>query len=151
MRKTLAVPFFLSLLLALSGCAALFWLGEKPHVEIVGIVPKEMRLLEQTFLMELRIENPADMDLDVNGLSFELDINGQPFARGVSNQAVTVERLSTKVVQVEAYTGLMSILRQLSEARKGGFATGFTYRLTGSIHAGSPSIRIPFDEKGEFR
>ena len=90
----------------------------------MSIVPKEMRLLEQTFTMELRIQNPSDADLDINGMAFELEINGQPFAKGVSNQSVKVERLSTKVVQVEAYTGFISILRQLSEARKGRLRLG---------------------------
>jgi len=150
--KRSAVAACLTILAVLvSGCASLFWMGEKPRVDIVNITPKEMRLLEQTFLMELRIQNPTDTDLDVNGLSFELEINGQPFARGVSNQRVTVERLSTKVIQVEAYTGLTSILRQLSGAGKGGYASGFTYRLRGSMHAGAPAFRIPFDETGEFK
>ena len=144
-----AWPMVLAVLLA--GCASLFWMGEKPRVDIVNITPKEMRLLEQTFLMELRIQNPTDTDLEVNGLSFDLEINGQPFARGVSNERVKIERLSTKVVQVEAYTGLTSILRQLSEARKGSYASGFTYRLKGSVHTGAPAFRIPFDEKGEFK
>ncbi len=144
-----AWPMVLAVLLA--GCASLFWMGEKPRVDIVNITPKEMRLLEQTFLMELRIQNPTDTDLEVNGLSFDLEINGQPFARGVSNESVRIERLSTKVVQVEAYTGLTSILRQLSEARKGSYASGFTYRLKGSVHTGAPAFRIPFDEKGEFK
>jgi len=135
----------------LSGCASLFWMGERPRVDIVNITPKEMRLLEQTFLMELRIQNPTDTDLEVNGLSFDLEINGQPFARGVSNQSLKIERLSTKVVQVEAYTGLTGILRQLSEASKGSYASGFAYRLKGSVHTGAPAFRIPFDEKGEFK
>lgn len=150
--KRNAVAACLTILAVLvSGCASLFWMGEKPRVDIVNITPKEMRLLEQTFLMELRIQNPTDTDLDVNGLSFDLEINGQPFARGVSNQSAKIERLSTKVVQVEAYTGLTSILRQLSEARKGSYASGFTYRLKGSVHTGAPSFRIPFDETGEFK
>jgi len=110
-----------------------------------------MRLLEQTFVLELRIQNPSEADLDINGMAFELEINGQPFAKGVSNKSVKVERLSTKVVEVEAYTGLTSILRQLSEVRKGSYSSGFTYRLKGSLYAGSPSIRIPFDESGEFK
>jgi LEA14-like dessication related protein len=139
------------LVLCLAGCASLFWMGEKPRVEIVSIVPKEMRLLEQTFLMELRIQNTTETDLDINGMVFELEINGQPFARGVSNQSLKVERLSTKVVPVEAYTGLTSILRQLSEARKGSYASGFKYRIAGFVYTGSPSIRIPFDETGEFK
>ena len=144
-----AIAVLLSILLA--GCATLFWAGEKPHVDIVNVVPKEMRLLEQTFLLELRIQNPTETELDINGLSFELEINGQPFARGVSNKSVKVERLSTKVVEVEAYTGLTSILRQLSEVKKGSYASGFKYRIKGSLHTGAPSFRIPFDEEGEYK
>lgn len=138
-------------ILLLAGCASLFWMGEKPRIDIVNIIPREMRLMEQTFLMELRIQNPTETDLDITGLAFDLEINGQPFARGVSNQSLKVERLSTRVVQVEAYTGLISILRQLSEARKGSYASGFKYRLKGSVYSGSPSFRIPFDETGEFK
>ena len=149
--KKIVLPSLAALVFLSGGCASLMWTGEKPSVEIVSIMPKEMRLLEQTFTMELRIQNPTDADLDINGMAFELEINGQPFAKGVSNQSVKVERLSTKVVQVEAYTGLTSILRQLSEVRKGSYSSGFTYRLKGSVYAGSPSVRIPFDETGEFR
>jgi LEA14-like dessication related protein len=151
MRKSAVSAWVVSLAVLVSGCASLFWMGEKPHVDIVNITPKEMRLLEQTFLLELRIQNPTETDLEINGMSFELEINGQPFARGVSNQSLKVERLSTKVVQVEAFTGLTSILRQLSEVKKGSYASGFKYRLRGSIHTGAPSFRIPFDETGEFK
>jgi len=151
MRRHVVSAWIVILVVLVSGCASLFWMGEKPHVDIVNITPKEMRLLEQTFLMELRIQNPTETDLDITGMSFELEINGQPFARGVSNQSLKVERLSTQLVQVDAYTGLVSILRQLSEARKGSYASGFKYRLKGSIHTGAPSFRIPFDETGEFK
>jgi len=151
MRRNIVSACVVILVVLVSGCAALFWVGEKPHVDIVNVTPKEMRLLEQTFLLELRIQNPTETDLDINGMAFELEINGQPFARGVSNQSLKIERLSTKIVQVEAYTGLTSILRQLSEARKGSYASGFKYRLKGSIHTGAPSFRIRFDETGEFK
>ena len=151
MRRQLVSAWIVILVVLVSGCASLFWMGEKPHVDIVNITPKEMRLLEQTFLMELRIQNPTETDLDITGMSFELEINGQPFARGVSNQSLKVERLSTQLVQVDAYTGLISILRQLSDAKKGSYASGFKYRLKGSIHTGAPSFRIPFDETGEFK
>lgn len=151
MRRHVVSAWIVILVVLISGCASLFWMGEKPHVDIVNVTPKEMRLLEQTFLMELRIQNPTETDLDITGMSFELEINGQPFARGVSNQSLKVERLSTQLVQVDAYTGLISILRQLSEAKKGSYASGFKYRLKGSIHTGAPSFRIPFDETGEFK
>jgi len=145
---SLWVVFFVTLI---SGCASLSRMEEKPRVDVVNIVPKEMRLMEQTFLMELRIQNPTDRDLEITGLAFDLEINGQSFASGVSNQSLKVERLSTKILEVEAYTGLASILKQLSEAMKGSYTSGFKYRLKGSIYSGSPSLRIPFDEMGEFK
>ena len=145
---SLWVVFFVTLV---SGCASLSSMGEKPRVDIVNIIPKEMRLMEQTFLIELRIQNHTETDLDITGLAIDLEINGQPFAKGVSNQSIKVERLSTKILKMEAYTGLTSILRQLAEAMKGSYTSGFKYRLKGSIYAGSPSIRIPFDETGEFK
>jgi len=151
MRKNVVSAWVVILVVLFSGCASLFWMGEKPRVDIVNIMPKEMRLLEQTFVMELRIQNPSETDLDINGLAFDLEINGQPFARGVSNQSLKVERLSTKIIQVEAYTGLTSILRQLAEAKRGSYTSGFKYRLKGSVHTGAPSFRIPFDETGEFK
>jgi LEA14-like dessication related protein len=151
MRRNVVSACVVILGVLVSSCASLFWMGEKPHVDIVNVTPKEMRLLEQTFLLELRIQNPTETDLDITGMSFELEINGQPFARGVSNQSLKIERLSTKIAQVEAYTGLTSILRQLSEVKKGSYASGFKYRLKGSIHTGAPSFRIPFDETGEFK
>ncbi len=135
----------------LSGCAPLFWMTQKPHVDIAGIVPMEIRLLEQTFLIELRIQNPTEMDLDIAGLTFELEINGQPFARGVSNKSVKVKRLSTEIIQLKAYTGLADLLRQISEARKGSYATDFTYHLKGVLYVGSSFLRIPFDETGKFK
>jgi LEA14-like dessication related protein len=110
-----------------------------------------MRLMEQTFLIDLRIQNPTERDLDINGLVFDLEINGQPFASGVSNQNATIEGLSSQIVQIEAYTGIGSILRQLSKATKEGYASGFKYRLKGAIHSGSPSLRLPFDKTGEIK
>jgi len=135
----------------ISGCASLRWVEEKPRVDIVNIIPREMRLMEQTFLMELRILNPRETDLEITGLFFDLEINGQSFARGVSNQSFKVERLKTRIVKMEAYTGLASILRQVMEARKGSYASGLKYRLKGALYSGAPSLRIPFDETGEFK
>lgn len=150
MAFTLWVVAFATLV---SGCASLFSVGDKPrvYVDIVNIIPKEMQLMEQTFVAELRIQNPTETDLDITGVALDLEINGQSFAKGVSNQTIKVERLSTKIIQVEAYTGLTSILRQLAEIKKGSYASGFRYRLKGIIYAGYPSFSIPFDETGEFK
>ncbi len=154
MRRAVSKASFLWIIYfaaLLSGCASFFGTAEKPRIDIVNIVPEEMGLLKQTYLMELRILNPTDKDLDITGLAVDMEINGQPFARGESNQGLKVERLSTKIVQLEASSGLTNILRQLVASLFYLPALEFTYRLKGSVYAVSPSSRMPFDERGEFK
>jgi LEA14-like dessication related protein len=144
MIRTL-IPMFL-----LAGCAHLSGTADNPRVNIASLTPKDMKLFEQIFIMELRVMNPGDKELVINGLAFNLDVNDQPFARGVSNESFTVGPFTSHVVQVEAVTGLASLLRQIVQAQKGEFS-GFTYHLKGYFHSGSSAFRIPFDEEGEFK
>jgi LEA14-like dessication related protein len=137
-------------MLLLAGCAHLLGTADNPRVNIASLTPKDMKLFEQVFIMDLRIMNPGDKELVISGLAFNLEVNGQPFARGVSNESFTVGPFASHVVQVEAVTTLSSLLRQIVQAQKGEFS-GFTYRLKGYFHSGSSAARIPFDETGEFK
>jgi len=139
------IPIFL-----LAGCAHLWGTADNPRVNIASLTPKDMKLFEQIFIMELRVMNPGDKELVISGLSFNLEVNGQSFARGVSNESFTVGPFTSHVVQVEAVTTLASLLGQIVQAQKGEFS-GFTYHLKGYFHSDSPAVRIPFDETGEFK
>jgi LEA14-like dessication related protein len=134
----------------LPGCAHLWGRAEAPRVNIANIVPKDIKIFEQVFTLDLRIMNPTDKEIGIRGLVFELEVNGQPFARGVSNQAVTVGPFASQVLQAEAVTTLASLLRQILQAQKEEF-TGLTYRLSGFLQTDSSAFRIPFEEMGEFK
>jgi LEA14-like dessication related protein len=136
--------------LLLAGCAHFLQPVEKPRVNIAGISPKDIKLFEQVFTVDLRIMNPNDRPLSVNGLVFTLEVNGQPFASGVSNEAFTISPFGSRVVPAEAITTLGSLLRQILQAQKSDPAS-FTYRLSGHLHSESAPRRIPFDEQGEFK
>jgi len=140
----LAAIFFLG------GCAHLFSRAEAPRVNIANITPRDVKLFEQVFAMELRVMNPTEKELVIKGLVFDLEVNSQPFARGVSNQTITVGPFASQILQVDAVTTLASLLRQIVQAQKGEF-TGFTYRLSGFFQTDSSAFRIPFDETGEFK
>ena len=140
----LAAAFFLT------GCAHLFSRAEAPRVNIANITPKDVKIFEQVFDMDLRVMNPTDKEIGIKGVVFDLEVNGQSFARGVSNQAITVGPFASQVLQVEAVTTLASVLRQIIQAQKEDF-TGFTYRLSGFFQTDSSAFRIPFDETGEFK
>jgi LEA14-like dessication related protein len=134
----------------LAGCAHLFGRAEAPRVNIANIVPKEVKLFEQVFSLDLRVMNPTNREITIRGVVFDLEVNGQPFARGVSNLTTTIGPFASEILQVEAVTTLASLLRQIVQAQKEGF-TGFTYRLSGFFQTDSSALRMPFDEAGEFR
>ncbi len=147
------IAFWLCLMIlgfCLVGCAGLYGSLERPHINIANVTPREIKLFEQVFDLELRIQNPNDSALAINGLAFELDINDKRFATGVSNQSLTIDRLSSDTIQVEAVTTLWGFLRQIAELQQTGMPR-VTYHLKGGLYVGSPSVKLPFDDRGEIK
>src|SRR4030042_3360826 len=59
------------------------------------------------------------------------------------------KRFSSAVLHVEAITTLWGFLRQIAEYQQTR-TPRVTYRLKGSIYSGSPNVKLPFDDSGEF-
>ncbi len=136
--------------LSLIGCSGLFRTMEPPRVNIANVTPREVKLFEQVFDLELRIQNPNESPLSINGLAFELEINDRRFATGVSNENAMVEGFSSLIIHVQAVTTLWGILQQIAQLQQTQ-APLVTYRIKGAIYSGSPSVKRPFDDRGEFR
>jgi len=147
------VAYALCLLIFLSGfarCSGLFQTLERPRINIANITVKEIKLFEQVFDLELRIQNPNDLSLAINGLAFEMEINEKRFATGVSNQSVTIDRLSSAVIHVQAITTFWGFLQQVAEYQQTR-TPRVTYRVKGTIYSSSPNVRLAFDDSGEFK
>lgn len=120
-----------------------YWLD----VTLVDIRPGEMHLLEQTYDLTLRIQNPHNFDIDANGMRFTVDSNGKEFARGVGNQQSPIPRLGETVVKVKAVSDASRVAAQIGDWRN--IATnGFSYRIYGRVFA--PDWTYPFDYQGQF-
>jgi len=132
-------------LTALGGCAGLRLGMQKPEVSVANIRLLDGNLLEQRFLLTLRVMNPNTSEIAIEGLTFKVDLNGQPFAKGVGNQPVVVPRLGEAMVEVTATTGLGGLLRQL-KAFKG--REKVDYRISGRLVTGNFG-GIDFDQTGE--
>ena len=132
-------------LTALGGCAGLRLGMQKPEVTVANIRLLDGNLLEQRFLLTLRVMNPNTSEIAIEGLTFKVDLNGQPFAKGVGNQPVVVPRLGEALVEVTATTGLGGLLRQL-KAFKG--REKVDYRISGRLVTGNFG-GIDFDQTGE--
>lgn len=130
----------------LAGCATLDL--DSPRASLADISVLEGGLLEQRYGLKLRFMNPTDQPLVVDGLVYEAEINGKPFARGVSDKAFTVPRLSEQTVEVTAIGSLGGILRQAIDIASGSRAR-VDYRIAGRLVT-KDSGRIPFDTKGDI-
>ncbi len=93
----------------LTGCAGMQSLPQKPEVTLAGVELIEAGIFEQTFNIKLRIHNPNNIDLPLDGITIKLTLNQQPFATASSTQTLTIPRLSSRVVDVAAISTLANI------------------------------------------
>jgi LEA14-like dessication related protein len=131
----------------LAGCASVRL--KQPEVSLSGVDIKEFGLFEQRLGLALRVVNPNDNDLAIDGVEFEVEVNGQGFAKGVSNKATTVPRLGEATLDLTAVTTLGGLLKQLGELAKGG-RDAVEYRIRGRLHANGWRD-IPFDSRRELK
>jgi LEA14-like dessication related protein len=139
----------LILVIVFTACSTMPKDFEPPKISIANIVPKDMTLMEQRFDVQLRIQNPNNFDLGINGARFDIDLNGKEFGNGMSGAKVTVPRFGSELISGEVITGLGGILRQAQ-----GLSSGLTkvqYRLKGKAFADSPgTFTIPFEDTGDI-
>ncbi len=138
-----------ALALVVASCSTMPKDFEVPRVNIANLTPKEMAVFEQRFDVQLRIQNPNDLELGIKGLRFDIELNDREFANGMSGQRVTVPRFGSETVDVDVFTTLGSFLRQVQGLSAG--RSKVRYRLKGTAFVESPSnFKVPFDEQGEI-
>ena len=141
-RRAVSLAIVVALL---GGCAAPL---QKPEVSLAGVELVGVGLVEQRLLLKLKISNPNDVDLPVKSLSFDLDLDGQPFAKGASEQPVTIARHAEAQLDVKVVSRLGDVLKQLNAARKNG---KLGYRIHGRVefNGSAGPTSVTFDRLGE--
>jgi LEA14-like dessication related protein len=135
----------LALLAGLAACAPAD-LPEPPEVALLSLVPTEVSLTEQTLAVRLRVRNPNNAAMAVDGMRFAIEINGHGFARGTSDQTVSVPRLGQADVAGTAHVSTTDLMRQMLGAPE---AKGLEYRLSGTVFLAGGG-RTSFDRTGDF-
>jgi len=133
-----------------SGCATLAYDWEAPEVFLVGLEPVsdgEGGPLETRFAISLRVLNPNDRDIDLDGLDFTLDVNGRRLARGISSDGATIPRLSEGVVTIIATTTLFDLLNQAIGMSSN---QALDYQLNGRVYLANSLGRLNFERTGRF-
>lgn len=83
---------------------------EPPEVLVTDVMPLESTAFEQRLLVDLRICNPNEFDLQMTGVDFTLNLNGTRLARELGSKERTVPRLGGAVTSAETSTSTFDVL-----------------------------------------
>ena len=149
-----AVLWALALLLV--GCATLGRDFEKPQVHIAGIRMLGVKGFESTFQVELRVINPNDMALPVEGVVCDLTLNGRHLAKGVANPGAAIPAYGTVLIPVTIYVSVIDMVglahRLIEGAQGNAPLEKWSYAINGQLDMGGTLWpgKLPFDAKGEI-
>lgn len=146
--------FFLCFIssLGLAACSgpSLFSAGEAeiPDVSLAGLSFAEPGLLEQELTVQLRLKNPNDFDIPVDGLNFTLAVNETDFASGLSQEAFTLPSLGEIVVPIAVTIPTRDLIQRVVAV---GTGRRLDYQLTGEAEIGSWLTKsVPFLREGRL-
>ena len=138
----------LCVLLLLPACAQ-YDNALPPQVSLADIKLLNTGLLSQDMQIDLKVRNPNNFDLPLEGLTFALDLNDSRFSEGFTNESVTIPRLGEATIPVRASTGLLDLLNQALVLGRGG---DLNYRITGLAYlSGITSRSVPYEKAGKLQ
>lgn len=150
MHRTLRLLGIPVLLLAFCACASTP-LGrpiDPPEVYLVNVVPQGAGMLEQTLRLDLRIENPNNFDVSIEGISLNLDLNGKHFATARSTLDVLLPRLASENVSIEGRASTLDLLNQVQGL---GSLRRISYSMEGKLFLDELGVRgLPFQRSADF-
>jgi LEA14-like dessication related protein len=88
-------------LFALSGCAFnTFARMEPPTVDVTGVKLKGTTLAGADVLVQLRVDNPNDVNVVLDGIVYHLRLNGQPLLDGHYDRQVQIAASGRTAVEL---------------------------------------------------
>ncbi len=132
----------------IAGCAGLGKPLETPRISLSNIQMLEASGMESAFLVQLRVQNPNEVDLDIRGVDCDVEINGRPFAYGMSNTPVRIPAFGSDTVPVKVYTSVIDIFRGLLNLQG---REDLSYQVKGRVRMSGGAFlpsSLPFDSQG---
>jgi LEA14-like dessication related protein len=137
-------------ILMLIGCAGIGKSLESPRISLADIRVQQSTGLETAFMLQLRVINPNDVDLEVRAVSLELEVNDKPFASGISSNPVTIPAYGSNLIEVQAYSSVIQLVKSMIGIHQAG---EIAYRAKGHLRTGGDALLpplLPFDASGTF-
>lgn len=152
MRDRLPIMRFfpiLFLLGLLSACASRPQLVA-PELEAAGVRLQSVGLLQQQFLLTLRVYNPNMVPLPIEGIEYQFELGGRRMAEGETPVSFSIPAQESQEFDVRLRTNLLSSLRDL-QAWLSGSPGDLNYKLSGSVKVDLPFVRpFPFSQEGSI-
>lgn len=139
-------------LLGLTGCSgpSIFSADEAeiPDVSLAGLSFSEPGLFEQGLTVQLRLKNPNEFDIPIEGLNFDLAVNKTSFATGLTEQDFTLPSLGEIIVPIEVSIATNDLIERVVAA---GTGQRLDYTLAGEAVVGSWFAGpVPFLREGKL-
>ena len=147
--RSLSLAIF-GLFLLLGGCAGTPSGIESPRIQLADVRFISAGVFEQKMLIDLRVTNPNNFDMALEGVSFDFEVNDSHFASGLTNEGVTLPRLGDATVPVPVSTTLLDIVREALRLTEQG---EISYRLSGFafVTQGVGTRKVPFETAGTLK
>lgn len=139
----------------LGGCASFGARLETPHLSIVNAEILKGDLFEQRLRVRMRVQNPNDREIMVNGITYGIEVAGEELGRGMTSSSFLVPRLGEAEFDMNINVNLAAMLVRLAsraEKEHSGMPETLDYRIVGKVSLAKGLLRsIPFEEKGTLK
>lgn len=141
--------------LCLAGCAAMSGV-KAPSVNLAGLRVAEIKGLETTFEVDLRVLNPNKTPLNIQGIDCDMAFNDRHLAKGVANPQKEIPAYGSEIVTVNVYASMLDLFgaarRLIQGAQSETPDERWTYAVKGHLDMGGGTWpgKIPFATNGEI-
>ena len=140
----------LIIVLVFQACAGITKRLESPTIQIADIKVKEMKALEASFNVQLRVINPNDISIIARGINCDVELNDIHLATGVSGAAVEIPAFGTAIVPIEVFTSAFDVVKTIIALRNKEVSK---YRIKGKLRLEGGSFllpSLPFETEGDI-
>lgn len=139
---------YLFILVTLTACAGLPFQPLAPQISIADFRIANIGILEQNYILKLRLRNPNPFPLPINQLDYTLFLNDKEFTKGNSLQPITLAAAGENTLELKITSNLWKIVEQW-QSWSSSFSRQFNYRLSGGVNVLNSTVQIPFEYKGD--
>ena len=137
-------------LLIFSACASLSSRFDPPTIHIVNIEVKEIKPLEATFNVQLRVLNPNETAIIAKGINCDLEVNDNHLASGVSSVTTEIPAFGSAILPMEVYSSALAVVRNIIALSD---QETLRYRIKGRIRFEGSALLLPyidFESEGDL-